>query len=39
MRHEIGCSHVTGENKSDHARVRAEEKENADDNLDHSLNV
>jgi hypothetical protein len=39
MRHEIGHSHVASENKGDHARIGADEEENAANDLDHALDL
>ena len=39
MRHEISHCHVAGENKGDHARIGADEKEDAANDFDRALNV
>jgi hypothetical protein len=39
MHHEIGYGHVAGENKGNHARIRADEEEDAANDLNCVLDV
>ena len=39
MSHEISYGHVSGENKGDHARIGADEEEDAANDLDHALDL